>query len=161
MITIKVVINPITGEGYPLIHCLYSSLGIFMWVHGNFSGTWFLTNPIMVPSFKVSLFLFLFSVMRELPDPSCFLPCISSPLPTPLTPSPLHPWYKFTKEISFTPLSWGNPCMSQNLPWLLCFLELWTLGWLSFALWLISTYQWAYVMFVFLCLGYITQDIFF
>lgn len=92
MMTIKVVINPITGEGqfrHPFCYCLGSQLGSSLWIPGNFSSARFLASPIMAPSIKISLSLLsLFAL--PLSQSSCSL-MLSSPLsfspPPPLLPS--------------------------------------------------------------------------
>ena len=47
----------------------------------------------------------------------------------------------------------GSPCHLASL-------GSWIIGWQSFALHLIYTYEWLHTMFVYLDLGYLTQDVF-
>ena len=78
MMTIKVVINLITGEGqfrHPLHYCLGSSLGSLLQILGNFSGAKFHDGTTTAPTIKVSLSLLSPSILPhpEHSTPSCSL----------------------------------------------------------------------------------------
>jgi hypothetical protein len=86
------------------------------------------------------------------------LPHLIPPVPN-LTSSPaqspysIYPWCKiyFPFSVRFKRASLGPPCYLASM-------SLWFVTWLSCTLWIIFTYKWICTMFVFLGLGYFTQD---
>ena len=112
----------------------------------------------MAPSIKISLsFLFLFIPLPTKP---------SQPFTFPFPIPSLLPLSQITQKILSISSSWVPLCVSLlgslflNLTSLGFWIVAW-LAWLSFVLCLISTYEWVHAMFIFLGLGYLTQDDFF
>lgn len=89
---------------------------------------------------------------------------LKCPIIVVVSPSILSPQPSNWSLLFLSPTTSSPPTISRNSPLnhprYLASLDLWTVALLSFTLWLISTYKWIQTMFVFLYLGYLTQDYF-
>ena len=121
-----------------------------------------LFNWTLAPSIKIYLSLFSLSVLP--PSPVSLFVKFSSPLPFSLPPhllSILCPPYgsQFSQKIlTISPSQGIYICFYLDSPCCLASLGSWTIGSLSVALQLVSTYEWVHTMLIFLGLGYLTQD---